>query len=312
MKPLQETFIFKHLNQNGRVTKNISDIIKGNALSKENLASQFLVIEKSYKFGLKQRVLKAFEDGQIILVFAQPTAKLPSCIPFFLTKSPNGDIVGVVCVDQIGSINDETMDVKCEPKKLYTLMEAAYLGRVAYLYQRNLGARNALITNGSAIYSSMFIKHLNKQFSLSVQPDKQAIILFLAAKFYMINLLGMRNNNIVDNYAMKVCKNPNFMLLQELSDTFPDEAFKDLASFIQALTTHDITKSILPGLTVRGYLEQFIFTFDGSALLALESFIYFMTNVLGVVHGAYINNQYNFESIVDVKGSKMYVDMSNI
>ena len=41
MKPLQETFIFKHLNQNNKITKNINTIIKGNALSKENLASQF-------------------------------------------------------------------------------------------------------------------------------------------------------------------------------------------------------------------------------------------------------------------------------
>ena len=312
MKPLQETFIFKHLNQNNKITKNINTIIKGNALSKENLASQFLIIEKSYKFPLKQRVLKAFEDEQIILIFAPPTHKLPSSMPFFLTKNPStGDVIGVVCVDQIGTINQD-MDIKCEPKKLYTLMEAAYLGRLAYLYQRNLGARNALITNGAAIYSAMFIKQLNKQYSLSVQPDKQSIILFLAAKFYMINLLGMKNSNIVDNYAMKVCKNPNVMILEELSDTIPDKAFDDLASFIQTLTTHELTKTILPGLTVRGYLEQFIFTFDGSALLSLESFIYFMTNVLGVVHGAYINNQYNFEAIVDVKGSKMYVDMANL
>ncbi|WP_171567728.1 hypothetical protein, partial [Brevibacillus sp. MCWH] len=65
-------------------------------------------------------------------------------------------------------------------------------------------------------------------------------------------------------------------------------------------------------LTVRGYLEKFISMYDASALLALEHFAYFIYNVISVVNGAYINNQYILEDIVEKYGPKLYVEMVNL
>ncbi|MNJ81915.1 hypothetical protein D3C77_809730 [compost metagenome] len=49
--------------------------------------------------------------------------------------------------------------------------------------------------------------------------------------------------------------------------------------------------------------------YDGSALLALELFPYFMYNILSVVNGAYLNHQFILEDIVDRHGPKMYADL---
>jgi hypothetical protein len=52
--------------------------------------------------------------------------------------------------------------------------------------------------------------------------------------------------------------------------------------------------------------------YDASALLALEAFPYFLYNVMSVTNGAYINNQYVLEDIVEHNGAKMYADLINM
>jgi hypothetical protein len=65
-------------------------------------------------------------------------------------------------------------------------------------------------------------------------------------------------------------------------------------------------------LAVRTYLENYIHMYESSALLALESFPYFLYNVISVTDGAYINNQYILEDIVDNNGTKIYADLMNL
>lgn len=51
--------------------------------------------------------------------------------------------------------------------------------------------------------------------------------------------------------------------------------------------------------------------YDPAALLSLESFQYFIYNIISVTTGAYINNQYVLEDIVGQNGAKIYVDLAN-
>ena len=75
--------------------------------------------------------------------------------------------------------------------------------------------------------------------------------------------------------------------------------------FINTLTSPKLGLN-LKGLTVQNYLESFISMYESSALLALEAFPYFIYNVLSVINGGYINNQYIMEDIVGNNGAKLY------
>lgn len=311
IKSLESTFIYNHLNKANGLTQNIGGLLtNGTVLSEENLAEAMLTIRKNYKYPLKFTVLKAVEEGDIVLMYAPQRVKLPTCIPFVLTRK-DGQIVAVVSVDMYGKMDNETGNVTIDPKKLYVMMEAAYMAKLCYMNAAQLGTRSAIITNGSAIYSMMFARVLNKRYALNIDKSKFHKVVMLASKFFMINLLGMKDSEMVFNYAIKNCPNGNLISLQEVNSMFPEENFTNIETFITGLAKPELGLNF-KDLTVRNYFEAFINMYDASNLLSLESFPYFLYNVISVTDGAYINNQYIMEDIVSTYGAKLYVQICSL
>lgn len=311
-KSLETTYTYQLLNRSNAIGMGVMKALKeGTILTKANLEEAFMIINKNFKFPLKFKILEEVEKGDIVLVYSPDNVRIPLSMPFFLTKNAHGKIVSVVVVDSYGKMDKETKNVNIDAKKLYCIMEAAHLARVYYYHSHELAKRNVVITNGSSIYSNMFSRVLNKKYALNVDKNKLHKVIFLASKFFLINILGMSDNEMTVNYAMKNCVGGNPYILKEVNDILEKEDYKDLATFVQALTKPELNIG-LGDLTVRGYLEQFINMYDASALFSLEYFPYFMYNVLSVTNGAYINNQYILEDIVEKHGAKLYTDMITV
>lgn len=304
VKSMEDAFVYKMLNTNNKVSTSIMKILsEGKRLTKTNLEEAFMIINKNFKFPLKQQVLKAFEDGELILMYSPDNVRMPNSIPFFLTRGANGQVVSVVCVDLYGRMNQKG-DVHIDAKKLYTIMEAALIAKKYYLGNQKYVINRAVI-EACNIYANMFVKPLNKKYSLNVDKNKMHKALFLSAKFYLINVLGMKDTDTTTNYALSVCKNGNPILLKEADSNMKPEDYKDVSTFITALTRPELGLGTTD-LTVRGYLESFIHMYDGTAILSLELFPYFLYNCNAVTHGAYLNNQYILEDIVEGRGIKLY------
>lgn len=310
VKSLESAFIYQQLNQGNGIATSIGKILtEGTRLTKEHLEEAFLIINKNFKFPLKYNVMDAVTSGDIIMMYSPNGVRIPTCLPFFLTRDGNGKVVAVVAVDLYGRMNKEGDNVSIDPKKLYTILESALLALTYYHHGNEMSRRNVIITSGSSIYANMFTRVLNKKYALNVDRIKMHKVLLLASKFYMINVLGMKDSEMVFNYAFRNCPSGNHMILSEVNEMVPAESFTNLASFIQALTKPELGLK-MTDLTVRGYMESFINMFDASALLALEMFPYFMYNINSVNNGAYLNRQYIFEDIVgDKHGPKLYTDM---
>lgn len=308
-KSLEDTFIYKHLNSSDGISKGaLSALTQGIPLSKANVEEAFFIINKNFKYPLKLKVMEAVEDGLIKLVYSPSKTRLPTCLPFFLTKDNSGRIVAVVLVDMYGKLNTETSIVNIDAKKLYCIMESALLARAYFTHAQEISKRSIIINSGSSIYSNLFTRVLNKRYALNVDKSKMNKVLFLASKFYMINVLGLSNNESVMNYAIKNCPNANPFSLKEINDMVADEDYKDLSTFIAKLKDPELGLGF-KDLTVRGYLESYITMYDASALLALEHFSYFLYTIMSVVNGAYLNQQYVLEDIVDRHGAKIYADL---
>jgi hypothetical protein len=311
-RSLEDTYIFQNLNKNGAISANIGKILQhGTVLSQKNLEEAFMIINKNFKFPLKYKVLDQVNTHDIVLMFSPDNARLPTCMPFFLTRDKSGKIVAIVIVDMYGTMDKETGNINIDAKKLYCMMESAYLSKLCFMNGSQVATRNVIITNGSAIYANMFTRVLNKKYALNVDKSKMHKVLFLASKFFMINILGAPDNEMTNNYAMRNCLNGNPFVLKEISDMLKPEDYKDFASFIQALTKPELNLG-MGDLAVRTYLENYIHMYESSALLALVSFPYFLYNVISVTDGAYINNQYILEDIVDNNGTKIYADLMNL
>ena len=64
-------------------------------------------------------------------------------------------------------------------------------------------------------------------------------------------------------------------------------------------------------LTVLTILMTFLTMYGNSALFALESFSYFLFNIVSAVNGGFLNNQYAFDDIIGKSGDKFYSWVSN-
>ena len=311
LKSLEKTFIYTHLNKSNGMTNNIAGLLSnGITLTEKNLEEPLMIIMKNFKFPLKYKVMEDFKSGNIILKYGTNT-KLPTALPFFLTKNSEGRVVAVVSVDIYGTMNKETGDVSIDAKKLYCMMEAAYLSKVCFFHDKQLSARNVLLTYGSNIYSAMFTRVLNKKYALNLDKTKLHKVLLLSSKFYLINILGLPDSDLVFNYAIKNCPNGNLYSLEEANDALSMKDYENLETFIKALTKPQLGLNF-KDLTVRNYLEAFINMYDASNLLSLEAFPYFIYNIISVTNGAYINNQYVLEDIVGSGGAKIYNDIMNL
>lgn len=303
LKSLQDAYIYKHLNNNNIITNSVMNALNnGQEVGKENLEEAFMIINKNFKFPLKYPVLEALERKDIILMHVEGRP-LPTSMPFFLTKIKD-KVVAVISVSTYGVMNKETKQINIDPKKLYCMMEGAYLARQMTVNTKGITSRAASLS--SEIYAHMFVRILNKKYSLNTDRTKMNKVIFIVSKFFLINVLGMENNQMVTNYALKNCIHVNQLSIKELDDRLNPEVFASLPNLIQFLEQNGFS-----GLTVRGFMEQWIVMYDAAALLALESFQYFIYNVISVSTGAYINNQYVLEDIVGQNGAKIYVDLAN-
>lgn len=308
LKSLESSFIYNNLNKSNAISGNIMKLVTtGKKLSKKELEEPLMIIEKNFKYPLKYKVLSAFEEGTIQLMFGT-NSKLPTCMPFFLTKTTGGRVVAIVSIDIYGSYDEETNSVKIDTKKLYCMMESAYLAILCYKHSGELSNKATILSKGSDIYSLMFTRVLNKKYSLNIDKSKMHKVILLSSMFYLVNILGLPMNDLVFNYAIKNCQNGNKYTLQQTADLFNEEDFENLEVFIKALTRPSVGLN-LKDLTVRNYLEGFIGMYETSALLSLESFPYFLYNVMSVTNGAYINNQYIMEDIVGNNGAKIYTEL---
>lgn len=312
IKSLASTYSFGIFNRNDAIGSAIMKIMKeGKRLKKSDLAQAFLTIEKNFKYPTKHQVLKEVENGTIQLYYAPPNVKLPTAMPFFLTKNAHGQIIALVSVDIYGSMDKDTGYVTIDPKKLYAMMESALFAIYYYTRHTEMMRKSAVIGDGSSIYAHMFARVLNKKYALNVDKTRYNNVIFLASKFFLVNILERPDDETTVNYAIRNCVNANPMILRELNDSIPEDAMTSITKFIQFLA--DPNGPIrLPDLTVRGYVEQYIVMYDASALLSLEYLPYFIYTILAVNTKSFINNQNILEDIVERSGPRLYVDLTRM
>ena len=272
-KSIQSIFLFNFLEKDN-ISKRIVEGFKGKELTRENLAEQFLSIELHESSKIKQRVLSEYSEGKIKLVYAPDEAGITSSLPFVMRPMSGGKLQAVIFINPFGNIRQDGT-VNIPTKKLYVLMESAYFAKNFLENYNRYKNDNILIQQGAILYANMFVKPINKQFNLNLDREKENKVIFLAAKFYLKNILGLQNEEVVFNIAMKACVGGNPFTLRETNMILEEEAFTNLGTFIEALQDERLHLN-LKGLQVRGYIYSFVSMYKPSTLFALEMLPYFL------------------------------------
>lgn len=311
---LSETFIYQMLNKNGSIDSIIKNFItKSTSIGKEDLIDEFGSIRRYFKYLLVPSVMDAIENGDIQARIYPPslakTNKVPVFLPFIVVGVGNKTLPLAVLDNHVQHSNDGTLNI--DPKKLYVLLEGAY---VAKELQRRFSVVNntVIYTDGALVYAHMFARVLNKKYALNVEKSAFGKILYVATKFFFINLLRIADSSMVQNYALKI-SGLSAIAVKEVDEAFSEkpDTFSDLGKFLSRIaeTSYLFTHG-LKDLTVRNYIQGFIDMYGSSAVFALEHFSYFIFNIASAVNGGFLNNQYAFDEVIGRSGEKVYAFIS--
>ena len=304
-KSLRDTYIFSIMNKDGYIDKKVKLFASDSALvvTPQMLEVEVATINKTFKYPAKMAVLEAFRNGHLRPVVLKQGVhdKMPISIPFLVNKDRTA---AMVFIDNYTRMDKEG-NLSIDYKKFYCLMESAYLSMEGI--KRN---NTTVISRGSEIFAHMFTKVLNKKFSLNSKRDAMNKVIYLASKFFMINHLGMTDQNMISNYAIKNCNSATAILVRDVDTAFTPEMFTNISTFLKGLA--DLSYLFIPGfetITTRDYMTSYADTYGQSTIYSLESLEYFLFVISSVVIGAYLNNQTLLEDIIDKDGAKLYLEL---
>ena len=302
LKSTNQSYIFNMLNKNNVINNTVKELLRAEDVEPSSIEEQLMIINKRYNEPLKREVLRAYDEGKIRLKYSKEI-KLPTAMPFILIKA-SGGVVAVISLSNYSYKLEKSGDMSIDPKKLYTLMESAYIALKYATNNLRYASASNLLTHGSIMYANMVYSAINKKFNIGMDKKKSELVMYFSAKFFMINVLAKNIDamEIINNTAKKNCKTLSPMVIAEADDEFEIDAYKDISVFMEEVSR----VCDIHGLNVRNFLSTYMQMYGEGTLLGLELFPYFMMNICSAEHGAFMNNQYMFENIIEKDGPKLY------
>ena len=159
---LSDSYIYSMFNTNKSVTLRISEAYKtGKRLDSSYIEEQILQIKRTRFSPLVEKVLLAFEHGDIILLYSD-TVVVSQAIPFVVIKTGSNN-KALIFVNKFGTISDNGEAyggkiLNIPMKDLYVLMEGAYLALKYYDNGTTINRSTGLMRLTSNIYTSMMLR----------------------------------------------------------------------------------------------------------------------------------------------------------
>lgn len=307
---LNDSDMFRQLNKSSSITTRIGKVIKtGVTLDKSYIEEQYLQITKTKLSPISDRVIKAFDAGEIRLIYNK-TAHLTTAIPFIVLQM-DGKSTACIFIADFCSMNKEGTMLNIEMKKLYTIMEAAFIG-LRYFGNPALFNRSSKLSKVTAtIYSEMGLRILNREFALSLDKDSYDEVNYLLARFCLTKVLPLTSAEVIHAYAAGCCKSPSNLSMELASDMYERGEIRSIEDLIKYIASN-FPK--MGKLTYRYYFERWISSFGMGTTLAIDSFPYLYYTIINVLLGSFLVNVSGLSEIVkNTSGiSHFYAEISRI
>lgn len=297
---LSDSAMFQQLNKSATLMRKIAKAIKNGAvLDKSYFETQYLQISKTRISPLADAVLKAFDEGNIKLIYNKNdhvTIALP-----FVVLSIGGKTSAYIFINEFCSMTkDSDPQLNIDMKRLYTLMESAYVG-LLYFSKPTQFTRNATFVKAfTNIYAAMTMRILNREYALSLTKDLYDAVNYYTARFFLEKILGVTNKDVVHSYAAGSCNNPSETTMNLCNSTYSIAKVDTIDSFIKFIANSD-TK--MENLTFRYYFERWVSGYGIGATIGIDSFPYFYYCISNVVLGGFlINTNAISEFVKNTKG----------
>lgn len=301
---ITSTFIYAFLEKitNNGMLSRMEGVTKTGVSIDADKSLQINMLEmKNYKFPKKDEIINMVRTGDIELKFNPSINRLNSSIPVVLS-SKNGKVIANVNLTNNAKDNgDGTYSI--ESMELYALLCNAYLYLKCYKQYSEMRFNYKMLEYGAQCYSRLFTSIFVRRHNINTTPDIYATVQYLSAKFYLVHMCGMMNNDACSNIAKKCCKDIRTSFAQSLDMKVQDVNFLTLDTFYKKLT--EIVPSIAK-TSLRDLLHDYVHNYGDTTLLAIEYLPSFMAMISNMAIGVYINKRNSIENIVSTYGENYF------
>jgi hypothetical protein len=289
---LHDSVLFNTFNKNSVMSSMVNECFKhGTILTAEHIEEQLIQIKKTRLSPLADKVITAFNKGEILLLFSK-NVQVSQALPFIVLKM-QGQLKAVVFLSNYGTLvsNDKIGNAQylnMPMKDLYALMEGAYTALSYAQYQIGIIKNMGLMKLCSNIYTQMILRILNKEYAISMEKEIVDRVSFAISRFFLDNVWENANKDINTNYAINAILSPNKMDLALVAEQFNEANVKNVEQLIAFLKT--LTKRF-NNLNLRYFTQCYLNTFKSSALFSMECLPYFLYTIQTACLGSFIVNQ---------------------
>lgn len=302
---MEDSYIFSLFNENKELTSKMLSYIKSSvSIDEDVLQEQLLQIRKSRISPLSEEVLGAYARGEIETLFSK-TVKVPIATPFIVRRDPGfrGNAQGIrstIFIANYGTIAKTTGNFDIPMKNLYILLESAYIALFIHTHptqiQRNIGLMKIVCS----IYTSLFSRILNKEYSLSLDQDLYDRVNFIISKFFLEKVWELTNKDVIFNTACVNIMNPNIIDLKLINEQYESANVKDISDAL--ILVRDLSPR-MSNLSVKYIIQRFMTTYNGGGVIAIDYLPYMFFIIINTLLGGFLLNQTSLADIV--KNQKM-------
>lgn len=300
---ISDSYMFNEINRSAATSKKIMAAINGGVqLDKSYIEEQYIQIKRSRISPIVDNVLEAFDRKEVILLYNK-SVLVGKSVPFICMKQGNKSVAFIFIAD-FSPISKDGSSITIDMKKLYVLMESAYIAKEYYSEPWKFQRSPSLLKNVTTIYSAMMMRILNKEYALSIDKTLYDNVNYCISKFYLNKVCELTNMEIINAYALKTCVAPSRREIDIVDNLYMDAQIQnvsDLIKFISKLSPK------MENLTFRYFFERWISTFGNGAFLGLDAFPYMIYIINNVLLGGFLINVATLSELVkNVKGINLY------
>lgn len=222
---------------------------------------------------------------------------MPRAFKQFVAKDIRGQKKDkkVLYVDLTGLITKDGNTYKYRRADLNIIASYLMGGMMAMIYfaaPDKIINNNSVLEGGGKCFSSL-VYYIIDYLRLSSDIKVKGRVVYVACKYYMLNILNKEMTESIENRALKLSKiseqeaNVVNMMIEE-------DSYKDISTFVKALAA--ITRS--ERLTLDVFVDKWMYHIGVGTQFSLEMFPAFANVFLYAYMGAYLNHQKTIEKCV--------------
>ena len=308
---LSDSFIYSMFNASNTVQAQVLRGLKnGIRLDESYIQEQMIQLQKVRLSPLSDTVLNAFRNKRINLIYMKDE-RITKSLPFILHKDKSGHPVASIFISSFATLTRDQTALIIPMKNLYVLMESAYIGLVLATNSLVIRRSSTLMKLTMNIFVSMYIRILNRDYALSIDPVLHDNVSYVIAQFFLRNLWEMDNDDIIHNAASSLTKTMRDDELRLLALKYEHAKITDVSKLFEFIREEFPTMS---SLNVRHFVERYLNTYNGASVMSIDYLPYVFFVIVNVMLGGFLVSQTVLSDIIkNTKGmNRFYSELTKL